>query len=134
LALVLTNHDVEVWDLRTSTRVCTIHGTDDEDESVWTTSVAMMPTEAALLAGDSVGALALWPLARTREARWRLPIHRAGINAVAVSPDGRKVTTASDDETLAVTNLSDRSTVRFAEHGGRVQHAAVSGYRVLSGS
>jgi WD40 repeat protein len=78
----------------------------------------------------------VWDLETEQELR-RLEGHSANVNGVAVSPDGRRVVSASDDKTLKVWDLETGGELRTLQgHSDRVISVAVSpdGRRAVSAS
>ncbi len=75
--------------------------------------------------------------ARADSSLWSAVAHRAGVNAIAVSPDGSRVLTGGSDYSVAV--LDARSGVRtfsYLGHAGPVRTVSISpdGMRVVSTS
>ena len=82
-------------------------------------------------------------MARSKCGTWRRAVrsaaltgHDGGVNAVAVTPDGRRAISASDDRTLKVWNLATGAEERtLTGHSDRVLSVAVTpdGRRVYLG-
>jgi WD40 repeat protein len=78
----------------------------------------------------------VWDLASGRAVA-TLEGHACGVTACAVTPDGRRVVSASEDKTLKVWNLeSGRAVATLEGHAGSVWACAVApdGRRVVSAS
>jgi WD40 repeat protein len=89
-------------------------------------------------AGGGAGgaAVIIWDANTKREPLFVLRGHRAPVNSVAYSRDGRRVISASDDETVKVWNAeTGKEVLTFRGHNGAVLSAAFSpdGKRALSG-
>ncbi len=82
--------------------------------------------DGRIATGGEDGRLALWrddDLARPQSFD---PVHTAPLVALAVSPDGAMIASASWDSSVAITSLKGASLRRFAGHQGNVNSVAFS--------
>ena len=62
--------------------------------------------------------MAVWDL-ETGTRLHELTGHQGGVNSVAVSPDGRRIVSGSDDNTVAVWDLETGTRLRTAHRASR---------------
>ena len=133
--LALDGRDlIYVYDMTTRQRVANITKPDLPEGFVFT-SLAISPdgTRVVGTTGNPeevegpAGDIILWDVATAQELL-RYPVeHTRTINSVAVSPDGRNVLTASDDNTLILWDLQTGQVLkRFAGHTDDVNIALFS--------
>ncbi|NUM48728.1 MAG: WD40 repeat domain-containing protein [Anaerolineales bacterium] len=75
-----------------------------EGHTGWVTSLAFAPAEM-IVSGSTDGTVKIWSLA-DGSLLTTLTGHQAGVNSVAVSPDGHSIASASDDGTVNLWNFS----------------------------
>jgi WD40 repeat protein len=139
---------------------------DDVDETFWASAflfpdpvlaVTVTPDGRRAMSASADGTLRVWDLASSEEvavlrglggwvpAQGRFGAHEAPVLAVAVTPDGRRAVSASDDGTLRLWEISSGLHAGLASgeevavlcgHGDRVRTVAVArdGRRAVSGS
>jgi WD40 repeat protein len=140
---------LKVWDFQTGQLASTLLG-----HNRWVTSVAVTPDGRHAVSGSDDRTLKLWDLETGRlrltyidpELQfWDLdgthrPVsagHKAGVFAVAVTPDGRQVISASHDYTLKLWDLeTGKLRQTFYGHMGWVNDVVITpdGKQALSGS
>jgi WD40 repeat protein/serine/threonine protein kinase len=111
--------EVKVWDARTGREQLTLRGLENP-----VVAVAFSPDGARIASADAdrnlmasekrAGVVKLWDAATGREVAL-LRGHDAGINAVAFSPDGARIASASHDHTVRIwdpTTGSERASLR----------------------
>jgi WD40 repeat protein len=86
-----------------------------------------------------VGVLKIWKWENGKELYTIKEAHDGAINSIAITPDGKKAVSASDDKTLKVWNLSsgeDQKPLILIDHQGAVNGVAITpdGSKVISGS
>ncbi len=122
LAGVAGEHGVTIWDVDTLEVVTTIRPTADDDWQ-WASDVAFSPDakQFAFAAGAAkAGELSLRATA-TGEVVARFVGHAAGVTAVALSPDGRRLASGDSDgsvklwDVAAQTLLGDSADSRHAQ-------------------
>jgi hypothetical protein len=106
------SHDntLRVWDLESGQTLRTLQGHS------WINAVALTPDGRRVVSGGEStkptkvssedNTLRVWDLESGQTLR-TLQGHTAGVNAVALTPDGRRVVSSSHDNTLRVWNLED---------------------------
>ncbi|MBX3434713.1 MAG: protein kinase [Pirellulales bacterium] len=115
-----------VWNARTGKRLAELPGHDAE-----VTAVAFSPDGLTLAAGDERGHAQLWRLdpatGRWQSAGW-LRGHSRTITAMAFYDGGRRLATASGDNTCGVWNVATRQELRelALKHPGWVSDLVVS--------
>lgn len=67
---------------------------------------------------------ALWDIANLTAAPWYLTGHEKPVNDLDFTPDGRRLATASADETVRVWDLQERKQIRSLPHGAPVTQVA----------
>ena len=92
---VLTGSDdktIRIWDIQ--------RGIDLGRLEIGTNirSIAVAPGGNLLVAGVNDGSVRIWDIAARTEVE-RLNLHRSDVTSVAISSDGRRIATASDDDT-----------------------------------
>jgi WD40 repeat protein len=100
---------VRLWSAETGAAIRTL--VDKRDEHVHASAIEFTADGAALLVGDSTGAVSVWDLAgggRLRRAR----LHQHEILSLDLSPDGARLATASADRSLSIWRAADLTRVR----------------------
>jgi WD40 repeat protein/serine/threonine protein kinase len=130
LASASADRTVKIWEWATGRASRTLEGNSQE-----VSSVAFSP-DGKLLAGSAGGAsqtgdftrpsaVILWDTASGRSL-WTLMGHKANVNSVAFSSDGRRLATASDDKTVKLWELASGKEYRTLSLPDSVSSAAFS--------
>ena len=92
----------------------------------WVRAMDFFPNGQELVTGDYVGRLIVWPaLAEKLTARLSFAAHEGSIRAVAVSPDGKWMASAGNDQTVRVWSTGDGTKLlELGGHGCHVYHTA----------
>lgn len=117
-----------LWDLDLSRAVSVLRG---HDGAVNATAIL---ADGRLATGGEDGRLLLWrPGQGTPDTS--LTVHEAPVSALAVSPDGTALASASWDGTARLTTLSSGATSRFSGHQGPVSAIAftLDGRAIVTG-
>lgn len=147
-----TDNTVRVWDLKTGETIrifnyiLLVFGkpismnpilsvtVSPDGKKVVTGAVTIAPE---LISDNSYGnAINIWDI-DSEENNLVLPGHTDGVNSVAVSPDGKKIVSGSNDSTIMVWDFeSGRTILVLDEHEGRVGSVAISpdGKKIVSSS
>ena len=120
---------VRLWDVATGGQRLVI--TNDSPVN----TVAFVDGGKAVAAGDHKGRIHIWSAADGR-IRGTLKGHQMGVTQISVSPDGKRLLSASIDQSLRLWDLGTRQEIRkHGEHDGPIYAAAFSpdGKTALSG-
>ncbi|MCO6456805.1 MAG: protein kinase [Pirellulaceae bacterium] len=144
LASASSDRTVNVWDAATGERKFQLTGHQgqvmcvafDRAGTLLATGSQGPLTDFGSTTPNDMGELKLWDLATGRE-RLALAGHELGTFAVAFSPDGATLASASRDGTVKLWRAADGTLIRtLFGHAGSVQHVAFSpdGQRLASAS
>ncbi len=130
-----TSDGVQLWDARTGAEVATLRPPSEAWATALGSPAAFSPDGAMVAAGDQGGLLRVWD-ARSGRAIAAMTGHTNRILWVRFSADGRRLVTASQDDTAAVWNLASRRRELLLRHRGDVGSAAFSpdGRRIATAS
>jgi WD40 repeat protein len=134
---------LKVWDLESRLLLRTLSG-----HRLWVMAVTVTPDGQRVVSGSLDRTLKVWDISTTRdaslesgkpadEATQTLAGHTEGIFAVAVTPDGQRAVSASQDKTLKVWDLESGEALHtLTGHSAIVRAVAVTpdGRRAVSGS
>jgi WD40 repeat protein len=106
---------LKVWDLERGIEISTVDGFRIEgySDSGWVCSVAVNSDGRLAIASywaGGEGVLKVWDLKKNEKVR-TLKGHTNRVGSVVVTPDGRRVVSASDDNTLKVWDLETGSAI-----------------------
>jgi len=133
---------LKVWNIQTGEEIFPLMGHSDS-----VNAVAVTPDGKQMISSSSDNTLKVWNLEPgdgvftfiwnliTGRQLFTLTGHSNSVNAVAVTPDGKQVISASDDNTLKVWDLSSREVIaNFTGHSNSVNAVAVTpdGKQVIS--
>jgi WD40 repeat protein len=132
------DHTIKVWDAETGASLLTLTG-----HKGWVMSVAYSPNGDRIVSGSGgvdmqgkplPGEIKVWDAA-TGAALVTYTGHTGPIRSVEFSPDGQRIASASEDETVKVWDSATGAVLlSFEEHSGAVLRAAFSpdGRRIAS--
>jgi WD40 repeat protein/serine/threonine protein kinase len=129
LATATEAKTVTIWNAQTGEELFALAGAAE------VRCAAFRATDGSIVTGDMSGAVTVWD-ATTRQAIGAPGRHKAAVNDLAVSPDGRLVASASDDHTVKVWEATTGELVHdLRGHEGSVYSVAFSrdGRSVASG-
>ena len=110
LASGLVNGRIELWEVKTGTRIAIFEGR----RWVRVTSVLFSPDGATLVSGSYDGAVRLWDVA-SRKRIATLEGHTEQVTSVSFSPDGATLASGSQDKAVKLWDVASREEVATLE-------------------